>query len=528
MKKIVIFLVSVVIIATVEAKGKKDPVVMTVVDKEIPLSEFVFMAKKDNNVDLNDKKSVRNYVELFKNYKLKVADAEALTIHKAPKFERELESYKDELQASFLSDKTGEDSALHVIYNRTKSIPGFKHILFRFEKNEVLTKDTVALYNKALAVYNRIKNGESFEAIGESFKEADGDSVIYVNVEYIYPLQMLKVVEDKVFTMDLGEVSEPLRSMAGYHLIKKDRDIPNPGKVRIAHILSEFSTEEPTEEEIEETRKRADSVYNKAISGEDFAELAKAYSNDTVSAGRGGVMAYFGLGEKIEPLETAAFALENAGDISKPVQTRFGFHVIKLIDRKTEITFEEMESFIYESMKSSERNFDLYGSFDEKMKLRHGYVFYPEAYEELSLLADDYFPTDTLFFDIGIKMEKTLIRLDSIDFSQSVFVEYIYRKPYSTKTYSQDFMAEIFKLFIRDIVTEMERRTLERDYPDYNMLVNEYYDGILLYEISSKRVWGHPVEEQAALEAEWVKELNEKYPVTINWKVINKVKKYLN
>ena len=115
MKKIVMLLISVVIITTIDAKGKKDPVVMTVAGNDILLSEFIYTAAKDKNVDFNNKKSVENYLELFKNYKLKVADAEALTISKAPKFIREMDSYKSQLQESFLMDKSKEDSALHVV-----------------------------------------------------------------------------------------------------------------------------------------------------------------------------------------------------------------------------------------------------------------------------------------------------------------------------------------------------------------------------------------------------------------------------
>jgi peptidyl-prolyl cis-trans isomerase SurA len=265
-----------------------------------------------------------------------------------------------------------------------------------------------------------------------------------------------------------------------------------------------------------------------AVSGRDFAELAKEYSADSVSGKRGGLLPYFRLGEMVTAFENTAFAFENPGEISKPIQTFYGFHVLKFIDRQPELTYEEMESNMYESMKVTERTFDLYRAFDEKMKVRHGYVFYPEAYAELERLAGEYFPSDTSFFDRGKGMTKTLIRLDTIDFPQNIFVEYLYRKPYSAKTYSLEFMQEVFQFFVREIMTEMERETLERDYPEYNMLVNEYYDGILLFEISNKRVWSRPAEEQASLEAEWIKELKEKYPVTVNRKVLRKLKKYLN
>jgi peptidyl-prolyl cis-trans isomerase SurA len=529
MKRIGVLCISLLVLTTIDAKEKKDPVVMTVAGKEIPLSEFIYIAKKGNTVDFKDKKSVADYLELFKIYKLKVADAEALSIHKAPKFEKELKDYVKQLQESYLSDKAAEDSAVRVVYDRTKYIPGFRQILFYFPGGEIVPKDTVVAYEKALDAYTRIKNGEPFESVGESLvSDSARKDVIYTAEKHVYPLQMLKAMEDKVFSMNPGEISSPMRSMLGFHLIKIDRKIPNPGKVQIAHILRAFPSSNLTDEEVEQVRMKSDSIYRLALASEDFAGLAKQYSDDTITGKRGGVLPYFGLGEMVDPFEEAAFALGHVGDISAPVRTRYGFHILKLIDKKTEIPYEEMESRIYEFMKRSERNFDLYRGFDEKMKVRHGYVFYPEAYAELQRLADEYFPTDTSFFYRGLEMTKPLIRLDTIDFLQNDFVDYMNRRPTSAKTLSIDFMQEIFDLFVRGIVTEMEREKLETDYPEYNMIVKEYYDGILLFEISNKRVWSYPAEDQEKLEAEWIKELNEKYPVTVNKKVIKNIRKYLN
>jgi len=124
-------------------------------------------------------------------------------------------------------------------------------------------------------------------------------------------------------------------------------------------------------------------------------------------------------------------------------------------------------------------------------------------------------------------MDKTLVTIDTLVFPQYEFVEYLTRKPFSAKKYSKDFLNELFAIFGRDIATELERRSLEKNNPEYNMLVKEYYDGILLFEVSNKRVWSRPAEEQDKLEAEWLKELNEKYPVQINWKILKKLKKYL-
>ena len=536
MKKIVMFLVAIVFVASIDAKEKKEPVIMTIAGKDIPVSEFIYMAKKDSSINFDDKNALNNYVGLFKDYKLKVADAESISLHVHPKFLEELENYKRQLQESYLQDKSGQEAALHLIYDRSQIIPGFKHILFRFPGGDeysgfsgILPKDTVDTYNKAMEAYNRIMSGESFESVGESLtKDLDDRGIAYINVQHAFPLEMTKKVEDKVFTMKPGEISLPVRSSGGFHIIKLDRVLPNLGKVRVAHILTMFPTDDPTDEEKAETLRKSDSIYQRAIAGDDFAEMAKAYSSDSVSGRNGGILPLFGLGQMIESFEKVAFELEKAGDISKPLETRYGYHVLKLIGPKRIIPYEEMAGYYYESMRKSDRNFELYHDFVEKMKVRHGYIYYPEAYEELLRLCDEYFPMDTAFHYRGMEMEKTLCVFDSASYPQNLFVNYMSQRGNSTKTLSIDFMEEHYNMFLRDILTEMEREILELDFPDFNKQIKEYYDGFLLFEISNRRVWRFPPEEQDNLEKEWVKELNQKYPVVINKKVLKKIKNYLN
>ena len=151
--------------------------------------------------------------------------------------------------------------------------------------------------------------------------------------------------------------------------------------------------------------------------------------------------------------------------------------------------------------------------------------FYPEAYAELVALCNDHFPSDKDFYEKAKDMNKTLIHLVDTDFPQSEFAYYIQRCPFSTKTYAGDFMQEIYDLFIRDIVTTAERKNLETKHPEIPHLMQEYRDGILLFEVSNREIWSKPSAQQKVLEAKWIADLNKKYPVTVNWKLLKKLKK---
>lgn len=507
---------------TVNAQKKSDPVVMTIANKQIPLSEFTFIAEKNGEVNLSDSRSVRNYVELFKNFKLKVAEAESLGFDKTKAFKDELDEYRVQLVTSYLTDKEGEDAAVKNIYNRYGEALELRQVVFRLPQYS-LTKDTVAAYQRAMQFYNRIKNGENFETVGKEMMEKDKDNVYYNYLRCLLPMQTTLAFENAVYAMKPGTVSLPVRSSIGMHVIELISRRPNPGLVRVAHILIAFPKDSVADGEIK-TLAKAEEVYQKAKSGMDFEELAKQYS-DGDNAKNGGVLSPFALGEMIEPFEKVAFSLENPGDISEPVKTKFGYHIIKLLAKPALPTFDVMKKLWAPKMAQDERNFDYYNSFVEKKKKEYGYVFYPEAYAELQALCDRCFPTDSVFGNEAMKMHKVLFRLNGEDVRQDVFAAYIQKCPFSTKTYSGDFMNDIYQLFIREIVTSAERKNLTVKHPEFNHLMQEYRDGILLFDISNKEVWSKPASERDRIEAEWVKRLNNKYSVSINWQLLKKLKK---
>ena len=171
MKKLLV-LSLVFVCLTGEAANKADSVVMTVAGKQVSLDEFVFMARKNGEVNLSDRKSLENYVELYKNFKLKVVDAETAGLDKTKDFTNELEGYRAQLTSSYLSDRDGEEAALRVEYDRLGEVLELSHILFRLP-GKTLSRDTLAVYEKAMKVYERIKNGEDMATVGQELAKQD-------------------------------------------------------------------------------------------------------------------------------------------------------------------------------------------------------------------------------------------------------------------------------------------------------------------------------------------------------------------
>jgi len=523
MKKIFIWIVG-FNICFAYAQQKQDPTVMTVGGIEVPLSEFLFLAQKDSEVNLLNKKSLQNYVGLFKNFKLKVADARSLRIQESLRFRDELGSYRAQLMDSYLSDKAGEEQAMRNVYERSKVILSLRHILFHLPE-ESLPKDTLEVFTKANELRKRVVSGEDFVTTGQALNADENSGAVYEEIDYLFPLQAFKAFEDAAYSLSEGEISAPVRTPLGFHILQLKQRMLQPGYLQVAHLLIQ-SPEDAPEEDVT-LLKKANEVYAKIKAGGNFEDLVREYSADLNTKESGGVLPFFTLGNMVLPFEQAAFALKNIGDISEPVLTRYGVHIIKLLDKKPYPSFEEMAQSIYTSMKQGEWIHELSKSFDERQKEKLGFRFFPEAYDELIKLCGNYFPTDTSFYNLAITMTKPIMLTKESEHPQYEFAEYVRLKPLSKQTFSEDYLNEMFVYFVREIVTNLERMDLEDKNPEFRKLINEYHDGILLFEVSNDRVWSRPVEDQEQIEQEWLNELNQKYKVEINWKVLNNLKKYI-
>ncbi|MDR2970294.1 MAG: peptidylprolyl isomerase [Tannerellaceae bacterium] len=506
-----------------KAKNLPDSVIMTVAGKEIPLSEFIFIAQKNGEADFSNMKSIEKYVDLFTNFKLKVADAEAKGIDKTRTFASELSLYQSQLIAGYLSDKEGEEKAMRLIYDRGNEVLELSYILFQMPPGQTLLNDTIAPYISAMDAYDRLNKGEDIDLLGKQLAAENPQTVLYDDVPVLLPLTASKVLENALYDLPVGKVSAPVRTSRGYYVAKIHSREPNPGKVRVAHILIAFR--DTTEQAKAEALMKAQDVYAKVQAGGDFSELAKADSDDPGSKVNGGEVKAFGPGEMVLPFEKASFALQTPGEVSPLVESRFGYHIIKLIEKQPRASFEQEKRGLMEVMSKGEHNFEFYKAFDDRMRTAHKFVFYPEAYRELLELTAEHFPADHKYYEKAKEMHKTLFTLEDEKFAQGEFAYFMVSQPFSTKTYGPDFMREIFDLFIRELTTNVERTKIDEKYPEYKYLLQEYRDGILLFEISNEKVWSKPAEEQAALETEWIKELKRKYPVEINTKALKRLKK---
>lgn len=507
MKSILITVLSVLLLNV--SFSQNDQNVMTIDGKQISKAEFLQIYLKNNPNPKYDKASLDEYMELFKKFKLKVAEAEALGYDTMPKLKRELEGYRKSLSMPYLVDNEKNEEMVQQAYERIKKEIKASHILIRVDEN-ASSADTLIAYNKLLALKKRIEAGEDFAAVAKGVGGSEDPSVSMNggDLGYFTAFQMVYPFEEAAYNTAVGSVSNPVRTRFGYHILKVFDQRPARGTMTVAHIMISVSKDD-TPEQVEDAQKKANEISAKLTAGEDFDQMVTLFSDDFNSSEKGGVLPAFGSGTTTRMLpefEDAAFALKNDGDISKPIKTQYGFHIIKRISWKDLASYESMKKELQNKVKRDERAKKTQDYFVQKLKIEYKY-----ENKTKKTLKPFYASIDSNYFagkwsSDKIKSDKPLFVLNQVNFGQKDFAKYLAKNYASViKTNTKDLINREYINWEKSAILEYEETQLERKYPEFKALMQEYHDGILLYEVMSDKVWNKASKDTTGLKEFYAK-----------------------
>ena len=482
-----------------------DPLIMTIDDKQFKKSEFEYFYNKYNNDDVIDKRSLLEYVELFKNLKLKVAEAEAQGMDTTTIFLTELSGYRSSEAKSYLEELEVDEELVRKIYNRMKETVEVSQILIPFQgvlKNDFKTfpSDTLEAYNKAVQIRNRLLKGENFEKvatelqIGASSQQNDRPGYL----GWVTALMLNPPFEEVVYNTPAGKIGQLVRTNYGFHIVKVHAKKENPGQINAAHILISCPPNADVVQ-VDDAQKKVNEIFKQLTNGADFAELAKEHSADSGSASRGGDLDWFGLGMMVKEFQDAAFNLKEIGDISKPVKSQYGYHIIKLKGKKPVDSFEEKRNEIENKLNAGGYFIPLHKPGIEKMKNEFGFKKNEVNYQQLFLKANTDYPSDSLFYDYFEKLDIPLFTIGDIKYSSSQFINYMKKAGRPFFTLSTELLNDRIQGFEYSALFEIRDKTLESKFPDFKNLIQEYRDGILMFEVSNKEVWRKASEDTEGL-----------------------------
>jgi peptidyl-prolyl cis-trans isomerase SurA len=483
----------------------EDPVIMKINGKDIKKSEFEYFYNKNNSEAAIDKISFDEYVNLFKNFKLRVAEAETQGLDTTVAFHKELGEYRSQLAKSYLVTPEIDDNLLRERYERGKNLREISNLLILFPQAKVtqtphiLPADTLETYNKALQIRKRYLKGEKFENLvaentdDEQYKQ--GDRPGYIG--WVSGLRLPVSLEQGIFNTPVGQISQPVRTNYGYHLINVLSQKPDPGEVHAAHILLSIPANADTTA-MADILNKIDTIYAKLNENIAFEDLAKEYSDDP-SAGKGGDLSWFAYGMMVKEFNDAAFALQTVGEISKPVRTRFGFHIIKLLEKRPVSAFEDKKAELQSIFERSGYAHELDRSFVEKLKKDNGFSFNEAHLKPLLLESQTVYPTDSAFIEKFEGNSDVLFVVGNQSYTVGDFAGYIRQNRRSSFSLSSEFVQACLKDYEYSLLLQAEDKSLDSKYPEFKNLMQEYHEGTLLFEVSNNEVWAKSSADTAGL-----------------------------
>jgi peptidyl-prolyl cis-trans isomerase SurA len=490
------------------AKGK-DPVLMNINGKPVLKSEFEYIYNKNNSNNSLDKKSLEEYVDLFVNFKLKVEEATSQGIDTTKSFINELKGYRDQLTKPYLTDSKAEEAVLKEAYNRLKEDIEVSHILIRLEANAT-PEDTLKAWNKIQDAAKRLEK-DDFKTVA---KETSEDQSVTDNGGYVGWITGFRTVypfETMAFNTPVGTISKPVRTSFGYHILKVHDRRNSPGEILVAHIMKFTKQGEEAANVLAKTQ--IDSLYQLVKNGADFGKIASVDSEDRGTAAKNGELPWFGTGRMVAEFEKAAYALKNVGDISEPVQSAYGWHIIKLLDTKPLASFESKKADIERQVKRDDRANKGQRAFIDNLKVAYKLKMQKGTQkEDFYTLLENKSLNDSSFLADAAKLKKPMFKFAKKTVNQADFYNYLVKNSSTDKTSAPDIINEKLAAFIDQELLAYENTQLENKHEDFRLLMNEYHDGILLFEVSNNEVWEKASKDTAGLAAFFKKNV-EKY----NW-----------
>ncbi len=465
-----------------------DQTLITIGNTKVSVGEFKRIYQKNNSNLYNetDKKTPAEYLDLFINFKLKVIEAETLKMDTSAAFIKELAGYREELAAPYLTDVNYEEKLVEKIYDRmTKEIDA-SHILFMLEKDASPAAEK-QVFDKAINVRNEILAGKDFNEAAFEYSEDPSAKTNRGNLGYFTAFQMVAPFEDAAYSTPVGDVSQPVRTSFGYHLITVNDIRPNQGEIQVAHIMKMFPQGGASEVAKAKLKAEIDSIYAQVKAGADFAELAKKYSDDKKSGSIGGELPWFSSGRMIPEFSGPAFNLRNIGDITPPIETPFGYHIIKKLGQKLTPPLDEVRQDIETRIKRDpQRSTTSKKAFIDKLKNEYNYT---EKSENVAQLKGLKINTPTK------NPERVLFSLNNMDYTFDELNCFLTENKIQNSTYG-----EYYDVWVDEEITKFENSQLEEKYPEFKNLLQEYHDGILLFNISEEKVWNYASLDTAGLE----------------------------
>ena len=497
------------------AQQPNDQVLFTVKNTPVMVSEFQQIYSKTNQQKADfSEASLQEYLDLYIKFKLKVQKARDMQLDTVPAFQSELEGYRQQLAASYLVDKEVTDKLVQEVYEHMKQDVDISHIFISCDIN-ANAADSLRAYNRAVHLLQQIKKGASFEQLAVDSSEDKSAKENRGRLGFVTAMlpNGYYQLEKAIYAAKPGTVAGPVRTNSGYHIVQVHAFRPARGEMEVAQILIRSG-----ENEEDGVRKRmlVDTIYAHLQRGDNWDEVCARFSEDKVSAVKGGYIGFFGINRYQRNFEDAAFALANDGDIAKPITTTIGWHIIKRISKRDIGSFEENRRALSERIKRDSRSEVAKQSMIDRIKKEGNYKEFPEALAKWAAAQQD---SIFLTFKWKPNPDKPQTRLMQYGkdkgFTVADFEAYCARasreRMRGMGNPVKEVINSLYQAWSDEVALQFEESQLGDKYPEFKSLMREYEEGMLLFDAAKQEVWDRANADSTGLEQFFKENLKTKY-----------------
>ncbi|MCH7409566.1 peptidyl-prolyl cis-trans isomerase [Belliella sp. DSM 111904] len=471
---------------------------MTIGNEEVYADEFLHLLSKNRSFLEKEgtisKADFEENFDLFVNFKLKVKEAENRGLHQTEEFDREFSMFKEDLIKPYLIKNSLQEGELMKAYNRMQEIVKASHILLQFPNNAT-REDTIAVFRMAQKLKTQAEEGEDFNELALNHSEDPSARENKGNLGYFTALQMVHQFEDAAFGLKVGEISEPILTDYGYHIIKLEDRKPNPGEIRVSHILIRSQSNDPVSEE--RILRKVSEIYAELQKPESvWEDICAQYSEDQGTKNTGGLLPLIGIGSVIPEFERVAFSLNEIGEISPPAKTPYGYHIIRLEEKRSLPQFEDMEAMIKSKILRDSRSTLIQSQVTSIQKARYQFLENETLVDSLEAFFDKSSRNEAIE-----KIQKTNLS-NRVIFSaggeertvQDLF-DFMQSSGQVVRVGNRNLMSAWYEKFVETKLNQAEENDLASNNKEYQLTLKEYRDGILLFTLMNENVWQKALED---------------------------------
>lgn len=480
---------------------------VTIGNETVSVAEFMKTYNKNNTSnEMSSDEAITEYLDLFINFKLKVMEAKALKMDTIQSFVSELAGYRKQLAKPYFIDESVNEALLNEAYQRKLKDIHASHILIMVDENAT-PADTLEAFNKISKIREEVLAGKDFaeaaieysddpsakdqEAIPnkQRFRKGNrGDLGYFTVFNMVYPF------ENAAYNTGEGEISVPIRTRFGYHILNINSKTDALGVAQVAHIYVTLRPDATSEDSARKAEK-INNIYAKIQEGMSFEDAVVEFSEDKGSAKNKGQLSKFTCNKVVPEFVTLAKELQ-PGEISAPISTLYGFHIVKLISRKTPGTFEEESGKLKERLAKDDRTHKSQEAVVNKIKQESNFKIYEKQKVEVFASVDSTVLEGKFVADSLPVLIKVLFKIGKEKHLQSEFITYVTDNQRKQENISKEiYLTQLFESFIEEELLSYEDSHLEEHFPEFADLMKEYHDGILLFNLTDEKVWNKAVKD---------------------------------